>query len=208
MSLALLTAGVRPVSATGQMIAECQIRIRHSLGTMAPRTHSIAADEKRDKNRYITRMDYAHTVGWWVRIYQASKVVAQKFFSDKANRGSDKALSAARKWRDKQLKALGIVTPRRRIHTSDSRSLSRVVGVSPEINRRYRSPYVSGWKATWPGPSGQEYRRFTVADYGYEAAFRAAVAERYARIGGIPPDLDAPSERSVLARARIRRSQG
>lgn len=57
----------------------------------------------------ITRMDYARTHGWWVRLYrteQGRKVCHSRHFSDGKLGGRREALLAARAWRDQKTKRL------------------------------------------------------------------------------------------------------
>lgn len=59
--------------------------------------------------RYITRMDYSRSTGWWVRIYHSDptpgvpRIAVSKFFRDTFWGGVDAALEAARRWRDEML---------------------------------------------------------------------------------------------------------
>ena len=157
--------------------------------------------------RYITRMDYARTLGWWVRIYARSAVVASKLFSDAKSGNADKALVAAKRWRNQQEKLFAEAisetrTPKgQRKHRTDSRSVSRFIGVAPCVCWRGKRPYVQAWRCAWPTPKGQRYTRFSVAELGYEQAFRAAIAKRGQETGSaLPEDLPVPTERTILNR--------
>ncbi len=50
-------------------------------------------------NQNITRLDYKRTHGWWVRFERGEDHI-RKLFSDKTYGGKNKALSAARQFRD------------------------------------------------------------------------------------------------------------
>ena len=50
--------------------------------------------------RYITRCDYDHARGYWVRFKQRTAFAAQKFFSDAKLGGQRRALKAAIAFRD------------------------------------------------------------------------------------------------------------
>jgi hypothetical protein len=50
--------------------------------------------------RYITRCDYEHSRGYWVRYKQRTPHSAQKFFSDAKFGGKGRALKAATEFRD------------------------------------------------------------------------------------------------------------
>ncbi len=152
--------------------------------------------------RFITRMEYARTTGWWVRITASGKNVAQKLFSDKSCGGTEQALLAAKEWRDKQLETnakLGLKHSEWRIHGNDSRNISGVVGVAPEIERRGKTPYVTAWRAAWPAKNGRQYYRFSVYNYGYQGAFAKAVAYRCEQLGLKQPVKRAPPEWKILA---------
>ncbi|GIK74346.1 MAG: hypothetical protein BroJett021_33340 [Chloroflexota bacterium] len=153
--------------------------------------------------RFITRMDYERTAGWWVRISSAGRPIANKLFSDSKFGGKQKALSAAKKWRDRQLDAhrgiLALAVNKHRIHTSDRRSLSGITGVSPEIEKRSLPYSIKAWKAAWPADYGiQMYARFSVVVYGYQGAFNKAVERRYAEIGKPVPRKRVPASKPIL----------
>lgn len=77
---------------------------------MATRTTSAAWRPARlESERNVTRMDYARTHGWWVRVYRgvgADKRCHSKHFSDGKHGGKRAALRAARAWRDRTLARL------------------------------------------------------------------------------------------------------
>jgi hypothetical protein len=54
--------------------------------------------------RYITRLDYEGTRGYWVRYKQRSPLAAAKFFSDAKSGGKRRALTAALAFRDALLR--------------------------------------------------------------------------------------------------------
>jgi hypothetical protein len=54
--------------------------------------------------RYITRCDYEHSRGYWVRYKQRTPHAAQKFFSDAKLGGKRKALLGAIAYRDELVK--------------------------------------------------------------------------------------------------------
>ncbi len=73
------------------------------------RTMSAAWGQKPSGERNISRMEYAHTRGWWVRLYRTAsgqKSCHSKLFSDGKNGGKRAALRAARAWRDETIARL------------------------------------------------------------------------------------------------------
>lgn len=153
--------------------------------------------------RRITRMDYPHAVGWWVRIYAGGELLAQKMFSDAERGGRKKALIAAKDWRNAQEIAFAkqIASTKsslgRAIHLKNSRNLSGVVGVAPDLSKdRTR---VAAWRASWTDEGGaRRFERFSVTEHGYAGAFKKAVEKRCRTIGKPVPRISAPTEQDIL----------
>lgn len=74
--------------------------------------------------KHITRLDYQKTHGWWVRIRRKSNPCS-KLFSDGIYGGRDKALEAAKAWRDEKLST----APKQTNRTTESSSKSIKTGV-------------------------------------------------------------------------------
>lgn len=74
--------------------------------------------------KHITRLDYQKTHGWWVRIRRKSNP-SSKLFSDGVYGGRDKALEAAKAWRDEKLSS----APKQTTRTTESTSKSIKTGV-------------------------------------------------------------------------------
>lgn len=137
-----------------------------------------------DADYGITRLDYARTKGWWVRLYRpgSKKPDASKLFSDSVCNGYEAARVAARKWRDEKMAELDI-QPRQRDgnghFTTYSRNRSGIIGVrlchdytaDGSISRIY-------WEAKFMVNGKQRVRSYSVWKYGYEYAWRLAIAER------------------------------
>lgn len=76
---------------------------------------------------HITRFDYGRTRGWWVRIRRRPHPCS-KLFSDRIYGSSEKALEAARAWRDEKLETRPLQNYRSRESTS-KRIKTGVVGL-------------------------------------------------------------------------------
>lgn len=81
-------------------------------------------------HRNITRFDYAKTRGWWVRIRRGNRAIS-RFFSDGIHGSNRAALKAAMAHRDKQLRRLGPILPKR--------SRLCACGCGKRVTRRYPS---------------------------------------------------------------------
>lgn len=58
---------------------------------------------------------------------------------------------------------------------------------------------MAAWKALWSGANGEACReRLSVAELGYEEAFKKAVAKRFKEIGQKAPEVRMPSEKVVM----------
>ena len=80
--------------------------------------------------RNITRFDYAKTHGWWVRMRRGKRVVSH-FFSDGVHGGKRKARDEAIAYRDKALRRLGPIEPKK--------SRLCACGCGRRVTRRYPS---------------------------------------------------------------------
>lgn len=126
----------------------------------------------------ITRMDYARTHGWWVRIYrtdeQGQKICHAKHFGDAVNGGRGPALLAARAWRDKTRKALP--APRRRNGRSGNGGVSPGHGYVRRrdlMRRKERHPAMVAWLRI-EGRRGKT-TSYSVAKWGERKAKRLAL---------------------------------
>ncbi len=150
-----------------------------------------------DADYAITRRDDASATGWWVRLFRPGerKAAVTKLFSDSVNGGYGAARVAARAWRDTQMAALGLVQRKRDGNghfVACSRNTSGKLGVrlchdhNPDgsICRVY-------WEAKFMVDGKQRGRVYSVRKYGYEGAWRLAVAERK-RHDGRPVPAKAP----------------
>lgn len=152
--------------------------------------------------RFITRMDYGRTCGWWVRISAQGKNLASKLFSDLKHGGKDSALAEAKAWRDQQearyATRLGLTPNKRRHHQSDRRNLSGVVGVVPDVSRR-NGVGIRACKAIWTDAAGaSRYKRYSVVQHGYSGAFRQALKKRCEMVGIEVPSIQPSPEARLI----------
>jgi len=135
------------------------------------------------KNYAIARIDLpdAGTHGWQVRM-QRRGVKYGKFFSDRGYGHPERALLAARQWRDALLEELA---EHARICERSRRNSSGVVGVSKVTVVAANGNSYHFWQATWsPAPGQRRCVKFSIKRYGDREAFRRAVQ---ARTEGIQP---------------------
>ena len=113
--------------------------------------------------------------GWYVTFTRQGKAYS-KVFHDLTCGGSRQALRAAVAWRDKTLERAGVITLREFCQQKRSNNTSGVPGV--HFLKNARQP-LGLWQAKIKLPSGRKvHRSFSVRQYGYERAFRLAVAAR------------------------------
>jgi len=128
------------------------------------------------KNKYITRIDHRNTHGWFVRVYEDSKPVKPKLFSDGVHGSKPKALALARKYRDKMCKqvfgAAGVPESRR----VWGRGVYERVWVN---SQGYK---CRAWLAFWSEKGRQVRRSFSVAKYGPKRAKLLATQARDAAL--------------------------
>lgn len=123
---------------------------------------------------------------------------ASKYFADSKYGGKDAALLAALAARDK---GMGPRPEQRdvRVHRSNTRNSSGLVGVSIDIEQR--RPTCAGanlaWIAYWSDRGVQRRKRFTVSLHGFVEAWERAVATREEMTGR-------PFSRHELVAGRLR----
>ena len=130
-------------------------------------------------NYAIARIDLPAqgTHGWQVRL-QRRGVKYAKFFSDSMNGDTDRALIAARRWRDNLIDEI-TREEQARICRSSKRNSSGVVGVSKIKVSASNGCTYEFWQATWsPGPGIRKSVKFSVKRHGDELAFQLAVEAR------------------------------
>lgn len=157
-------------------------------------------------DRYLTRMAYARTSGWWVRFFAGRQCLASKLFSDIKCGGSRKALALARQWRDENESRFVAVRPGRpAFHRNDRRNNTKNVGVTLGILPLRTGSARYEWRAKWSADGKKRSRSFSVNKYGYEAAYRLAVEHRCEMLGTVPERKRPPPLRVVLE-TRCRRT--
>lgn len=143
--------------------------------------------KKLKPNRNISRIDFRNkkgeiaSGGWEVRFYRRGKKV-EKFFADNKFGGRNKALAAAKKFRDETEKKLPKYTVYELSKKPSKRNKSGIVGV-----RRHEQTDVRGdwgytytfWVAQWTDELGRRRTKsFSINHYGEEEAFKMAVKAR------------------------------
>lgn len=112
-------------------------------------------------HRYVTRMDYARSHGWWVRIYLSGACLS-KLFSDGVHGGRLAALRRALDWRDAKLLDHGLSIP------APGRYRTRGVD-RPHGGKRRNNTGCSGVqyvrKKCWTRHGGQLYGPYWKEDY-------------------------------------------
>lgn len=134
--------------------------------------------------RYITRMDYARTTGWWVRFYAGATLLESRLFSDRKHGGTKVALAAAKVWRDENEGKWVTRRPGRPMYTErNRRNVTSVVGVALRINPRRKGLARFSWAALWSDGGRQRTRSFGVASHGYRRGFQLALDLRCDMLG-------------------------
>ncbi len=136
--------------------------------------------KKRRKNYGITRIDIdkGSTHGWEVRLQRQNTKYA-KFFADKSNKGKNKALAAARAYRDELLATLPEESRQARANRMTRRNTSGVVGVSRVSTKGSKGTVYDFWQASWsPKPSVRKCVKYSINRYGDKKAFNMASKAR------------------------------
>lgn len=135
------------------------------------------------ENYAIARIDLpdACTHGFQVRL-QRRGIKYGKFFADRVHGHPERALQAARQWRDALLEN---ISDRARVCERSLRNSSGVVGVSKITVVASNGNSYQFWQATWsPAPGQRRCVKFSIKRYGDREAFELAVE---ARTEGIQP---------------------
>ena len=129
--------------------------------------------EKPTGTKYITRMDYPHTHGWWVRMLdnRDGNGKISKFFRDTKYASKEEGLHEAIKFRDRHFKHL----TRSQKTVSHQGKLGKIYGEGVFIGWKTRGkwsyPYAT---ASWWEGGRQHHRVFSVEKYGYDKAWQLA----------------------------------
>lgn len=140
-----------------------------------------------EKDRYITRMDYVNTHGYWVRVGQKNRKNEKKLFSDLKYGGKRKALKTARRYRDLAVERVFNGRRLKILHSHDRRNKTGVIGVHRQRYKRYtlyngelRGPYqLDDYIGSAQVNKKQAKKSFAVKKYGKENAFRLACRFRH-----------------------------
>lgn len=136
-------------------------------------------------NKGISRIDSGSTHGWFVRGYRNGKTYS-KLFSDRKWGDKEKALTAARGYRDELLNELDKIPakPRKRrfVHR-DSRNKTGVIGVCLTSKKGPDGKVNECYSVSWrPAPGVQKCTSFSIRKYGAKRAFRMAVQFRHEKL--------------------------
>ncbi|YCM45311.1 hypothetical protein V2O64_04660 [Verrucomicrobiaceae bacterium 227] len=135
------------------------------------------------KNYALARIDLpgASTHGWQVRL-QRRGVKYAKYFGDSVFGSPERALQAARIWRNDLLAKIA-AREEARICTRSARNSSGVVGVS-KVTVVTNGATYEFWQATWSPEAGRRRCvKFSIRRYGDREAFRLAVVAREDGVG-------------------------
>lgn len=150
--------------------------------------------------RYITRMDYARTCGWWVRFYAGTKLLASKLFSDRKYGGDRKALQMAQDWRDSNESLWAAYKPGHPVFTrKNRRNVTNAVGVALRIQPERKGRARFSWAALWSEGGRQRTRSFGVVTHGYHRGYQLALDHRCKMLGVPTPNRRPPPLHHVLA---------
>lgn len=133
----------------------------------------------RRRYKLITRIDHGSTHGWNVRIIYRG-VTRSKLFSDGPHGGRQRALEAARAYRDREYRRLfkRPVSERREVRRRNRRNRSGVIGVALSVRKRNGRSYEY-YVATWCPRKGEQARKaFSVLAHGRRRARQLAKAYR------------------------------
>jgi len=147
-------------------------------------------------NYGICRIDNAtsRTYGWLVTI-QRRGVIHRKHFSDGVHGGKQKALVAAKLWRDQVMKKYPPLSLREYSGIVKKSNRSGVAGVCRYCSAatRHLPPAQQRWSwvATWVMPDGKRKRvKFSVTKYGEADAYKKALKARRAALGEIKGNFE------------------
>ncbi|MGB0990899.1 MAG: hypothetical protein ACPG32_00345 [Akkermansiaceae bacterium] len=137
----------------------------------------MSHSQSQNPNYAIARIDLpgAGTHGFQVRL-QRRGVKYAKFFADRTHGHPERALLAARRWRDSLIARLA---DQARICERSARNNSGVVGVSKITVVAANGNSYQFWQATWsPAPGQRRCVKFSIKRYGDSQAFQLAVEAR------------------------------
>jgi hypothetical protein len=135
---------------------------------------------KTRSNYGISRIDQPDKKnhGFYVRITH-SGTLHQRYFPDKASGGKNKALAAAKRYRDDVVKKLpkykrdAIDSRRKKIQQSGVTGVTHVVAKAPGGKKVYEY-----WQAAWDDASGRRTAKFSISRYGNKEALEMAKKAR------------------------------
>ncbi len=137
------------------------------------------------KNKGISRIDSKNTHGWYVRIYANGGVFTSKLFSDRLYGGKQKALGAAKSFRDHNQMVAELQKDKSKYKKKKpfydkppKNNSSGVVGVN-EIETEVRGRKIHYFQATWSEDGKAHSKKYYVtAKRPRDEAFELAVEHR------------------------------
>lgn len=139
--------------------------------------------------RYITRLK--NRKGWIVKINQGTPNEKMKNFSDRHYGGTEKALMAAKIWRDRRMEEKDTTFSSSRLRKQSIVNRSGYIGISKEKKEFPHSVY-EGWRATYYVDTRQIHESFSSALYGECEAFRKACRARFEHAGELRQVIENP----------------
>jgi hypothetical protein len=127
----------------------------------------------------ISRIDQPekHNHGWFVRLTRRGKRYSA-FFSDKKNKGKDRALKLAQACYAKMALAHPHMSRKDFAQIERRSNKTGIVGVT-KLVKEVRGKKYKFWQATWsPEPGGVRKQAFSVTRYGDDKAKLLAIAAR------------------------------
>lgn len=119
------------------------------------------------KHKYITRMDYPKTKGWWVRLYKNGAVYASEYIRDSKN-GKRKGLAEAINKRDAMLKQYN--HPETFTKTIPWGQFP-IVGISIGMQIKSNGEDYYNWVAS----HDYEHKSFAVLKHGYQEGYEKSL---------------------------------
>ncbi len=150
----------------------------------------------------IRRVDHAasSTHCWRVTVQRRTRVYVRNF-SDNHHGGAEKALQAAKAYRDALVTAHpplslpAYCAILKKNNRSGISGLTRVDRWELVRGRRHRRLY---WEAQWPVGSGRsQHKKFSIRKYGEQGAFQKALAARETALRALSSETFSPFEARI-----------
>lgn len=131
-----------------------------------------------EKTTGVSRIDTDDTHGWFVHKRHQGRIHS-KFFSDSRYGSRDKAFEAAKSYRARLDEKYPLPRTRAFRNQAQKNNTTGVVGVSETYMRSRNGKKIPCFTVTWRPQKGvSRTKKFSIAAYGREEAFRKAVEFR------------------------------